>query len=236
MIAGLSKAVTLYLAPLLSLTAILLSLFAYLSPVVLLSDRVALLTVLPSTALTQANGPKVDGVSMFLGALGSCSRPDNAADINCTTPSLSPVYDLSDLPSNAPQLTLSAPPSSSPAFIAVSLVISILFFFTFTMISLRHKMGEKLAGAMDKPAIQRISAWLGFFGFFIGLTTFLILRMLMGKSVDDFNNAIISMGSGGPQLVAATGNGFIMIWVAYAFYAVPVIASLTKINVTQTKA
>ncbi|KIK71039.1 hypothetical protein GYMLUDRAFT_66249 [Collybiopsis luxurians FD-317 M1] len=236
MIAGLSKAVTLYLASLLSLTAILLSLFAYLAPVVMLNDRVALLTVSPSTALTKPNGPSVDGPSLFLGALGSCSRPNNAADVNCTVPSLSPVYDLSDLPSNAPQLTLSAPPSSSPAFIAVSLAFSIVFFFTFTMISLRHKMGGKGAALMEKPAIQRFSAWLGFFGFFIGISDFLILRMLMGKSVDDFNNAVVSAGSGGPQLVAATGNGFIMIWVAYAFYAVPVIASLTKINVTLTKA
>ncbi|KAJ3894976.1 hypothetical protein GG344DRAFT_86190 [Lentinula edodes] len=236
MIAGLSKAITLYLAPVLSLTAILLSLFAFLAPVVMLNDRVSLLTVSPSTVLTQTNGPSVDGASVFLGALGSCSRSDNAALINCTAPSLSPAYDLSVLPSNAPQLTLTAPPSSSPAFIAVSLAFSIVFFITFTMISLRHKMGVKLGAVFEKPAIQRFSAWIGFFGFFIGLTAFLILRMLMGKSVDDFNNGIVSLGSGGPQLVASSGNGFTMIWVAYAFYAVPVIASMAKINVTQTKA
>jgi hypothetical protein len=233
MIAGLSKAVVLYLTPLLSLTAILLSLFSFLAPVLLLNDRVSLLTVSPST---QSNGKAVDGPTLFLGALGSCARPNNAADVNCTNASLSPVYDLSVLPSNAPQLTLSAPPSSAPGSIAFALALSILFFFIFTTISLRHKMGGKVAALMEKPAIQRFSAWLGFFGFFIGLTAFLILRMLMGKSIDDFNNSIVSMGSGGPQLSAAAGNGFIMIWVAYAFYAVPVIASLTKINVTQTKA
>lgn len=70
MIAGLSKAITLYLAPVLSLTAILLSLFAFLAPVVMLNDRVSLLTVSPSTVLTQTNGPSVDGASVFLGALG----------------------------------------------------------------------------------------------------------------------------------------------------------------------
>lgn len=70
MIAGLSKAITLYLAPLLSLTAILLSLFAFLAPVLLLNDRVSLLTVSPSTALTQLNATSVDGPSIFLGALG----------------------------------------------------------------------------------------------------------------------------------------------------------------------
>jgi hypothetical protein len=62
MIAGLSKAVTLYLSPVLMLTAILLSLFAYLAPVLILRDRVALLIITPSTG--------ADGPSLFLGPLG----------------------------------------------------------------------------------------------------------------------------------------------------------------------
>lgn len=73
MIAGLSKAVILYLAPLLTLTAILLSIFAFLSPVVLLHDRVALLTVTP---FSQAGSSQtVDGPSIFLGVLGTIARP-----------------------------------------------------------------------------------------------------------------------------------------------------------------
>ena len=71
MIAGLSKAVTLYLAPLLLLTSILLSLFAYLAPVVIFGGEVALITVTPSTALTKVGGPTVDGASVFIGALGA---------------------------------------------------------------------------------------------------------------------------------------------------------------------
>ena len=71
MISGLSKAVTLYLAPLLALTAILLSLFAYLAPTLLLHDKVALVTVVPSTALVQANASRdLDGPSIFMGVLG----------------------------------------------------------------------------------------------------------------------------------------------------------------------
>lgn len=71
MIAGLSKAVTLYLAPLLALTAIILSLFAFLAPTLLLHDRVALLTVVPSTALLETGSSQVvDGPSAFLGVLG----------------------------------------------------------------------------------------------------------------------------------------------------------------------
>ena len=41
MIAGLSKAINLYLAPLLSLTAFILILFSYLAPVILFPTQVA---------------------------------------------------------------------------------------------------------------------------------------------------------------------------------------------------
>ena len=75
--------------------------------------------------------------------------------------------DFSVLPSNAPQLLLSTPPSA-PAFFAVGLMFSTIFFVVFTIISFRHKMGEKMSAALDKPMIQRTSAWLGVIGFIIG--------------------------------------------------------------------
>ena len=78
--------------------------------------------------------------------------------------------------------------------------------------------------------------------------------MWFGKSVDDFNANIASQGQQGLKLIAATGNGFTsesstrpffvdldltrilaVVWVAYAFYAIPVITSLTKLNVIATK-
>jgi hypothetical protein len=63
---------TLYLPPLFALTAILLSLFALLAPTLLLHDQVALLTVVPSTALIQNGSLKgVDGPSVFMGLLGT---------------------------------------------------------------------------------------------------------------------------------------------------------------------
>jgi hypothetical protein len=236
MISGLSKAITLYLAPVLALTAIILSLFAYLAPTLLLHDKVALLTVIPSTALVQPGSSQdLDGPSIFLGALGSCTKKINAASINCTAPSVSPQYDLSVLPGNAPHLLLSAPTASTPVFIAVAISFSIFFFLSFTLISLRHKMGSKVAGLLGNPMLQRLSAWVGFFGFLIGLTAFLIIRMWFGKAVEDFNATIASQGQQGPKLIAATGNAFTMVWVAYAFYAVPIITSLTKLNVTATK-
>jgi hypothetical protein len=109
-------------------------------------------------------------------------------------------------------------------FLGIALACSIIFFITFTLISFRHKMGEKMSASLDKPLIQRLSAWLGFFGFMIGqcsqirillsahvlqgITSFLILRMWFGKASDDFNDSIAVQGSGAPQLIANVGNAF----------------------------
>jgi len=236
MISALSKSATLYLAPLLALTAVLLSLFSFLAPVVLLHDRVALLTVTPSTALSSNQTTNVDGPSVFLGALGSCSRPHNSAGLNCTLPSVSSSYNLTVLPGNAPSLLLSGPGPSTPVFIAVALSFSALFFFVFTFTSFRHKMGERSSAALEKPLVQRVSAWIGVLGFMIGLTAFAIMRMWFGKAVQDFNDFIVSEGHNGPNLIANLGSGFTMVWVAYAFYAVPLVVSLAKLNIKSIKA
>ena len=84
-----------------------------------------------------------------------------------------------------------------------------------------------MAGILDNPMMQRLSAWVGVFGFLVGmkhilyhirnvtepspilgLTVFLIVRMWFGKAVDDFNSSITSQGQQGPKLIASTGNGF----------------------------
>lgn len=131
-------------------------------------------------------------------------------------------------------------------------------------------MGERLSNALNRPFLQSLSAWIGFFGFLIGmckfnashttffdlyilgLTSFLILRMWFGKAIQDFNSNIAMLGGQGPKLVAQTGNAFTskspsalmfstihslppVIWVAYAFYTVPIIISLAKLNVKPTK-
>lgn len=76
--------------------------------------------------------------------------------------------------------------------------------------------------------------------------------MWFGKAVQDFNNSIAAQGAQGPNLIAGLGNAFtsefnnitrdssfltslIVVWVAYAFYAVPIIISLAKLNVKATK-
>ncbi|KAF5314039.1 hypothetical protein D9611_006897 [Ephemerocybe angulata] len=232
MIGGLSRTITLYLAPLLALTATILSLLAYLAPTLLLNDQVALLVVSPSTALSQS-GPsqKIDGPSVFLGVLGSCARSKNDAPLNCTAPAFSSSYVLDALPNNAPRLLLSAPSAATPVFLAIALALSVFFLFSFTLISFREKMPGKVGGVFGKPMVQRASALIGFFGFMVGLTAFLIIRMWFGKAVQDFNATIAAEGAQGPKLIAEIGNAFTMVWVAYAFSAIPIIISLTKLNV-----
>ena len=72
MLNQLSNAVTLYLAPVLSLTAVLLVLFSYLSPVVMLHTQVSLLVIRPSLLLLpNPSKDEIDGPSVFLGPLGT---------------------------------------------------------------------------------------------------------------------------------------------------------------------
>jgi len=232
MLNQLSNAVALYLAPILSLTAVLLSLFSYLSPTVMLHTQVSLLVVNPSLLLLpNPSKDKVDGPSVFLGPLGSCSRTNNDAPINCTVPILNPTYDLSVLPSDASRW-LSAPTATTPAFIAIALGFSSIFFVLFSLIAFRAKLGAKLGAALDRPMVQRVCAWIGIFGFMIGLSSFLIIRMWFGKAVDDFNQSIELEGANGPHLIAGISNGFTMVWVGYAFHSIPLVCALAKIHVT----
>lgn len=239
MLAAISKGVILYLSPLLCLTSLLLTLFTFLAPVIMLQSQVSLMAVIPSNALTSGEDSAIDGPTVLMGILGACSRPKNDADLSCAIPSITPTYDLSTLPSDAPQHLLSSPTSGTPAFIAVALGFQFFFFITFTLISFRSKLGAKMDASLDKPMIQRISAWIGFLGFIIGLTAFLVVRMWFGKAAQDFNSSIafsVSHDDGAPDLKVELGNGWIMIWVAFAFYAAPLIVSMSKMNATFNKA
>lgn len=232
MLNQLSNAVALYLAPILSLTAVLLVLFSYLSPAVMLHTQVSLLIVKPSLLLQPSpSNEKVDGPSVFLGVLGSCSRPSNTAPVNCTVPVLNPAYDLSVLPNDVSRW-LSSPTATTPVFIGIALALSTIFFVLFSMIAFRAKLGPKLGAALDKPMVQRVCAWIGIFGFMIGISSFLIIRMWFGKAVDDFNQSIELDGDNAPHLMAGLSNGFTMVWVGYAFHAIPIVCALAKIHVT----
>ncbi|KAF9257206.1 hypothetical protein L218DRAFT_810236, partial [Marasmius fiardii PR-910] len=203
-----------YLAPTLALTGTLLALFAYLAPVVLFPGSLSLLAITPSGG----NGP-----SIFIGALGSCARAKSGAPLACTGASFSPKYDLTGFPNNAPLTVLSRPPPVAPGFISVSLGVSFVFFITFTLLSFRHKLGPDMAKTVNKPSFNRFNAWVGSLGWFIGLASFLAIRLWFGKAAQDFN---ASKNSG--QLVARDRNGFVLVWFAYAFLGVPVLLSLLK--------
>ncbi|KAI9572936.1 hypothetical protein HD554DRAFT_2320275 [Boletus coccyginus] len=235
MLADISKATTLYLTPVLMLTSLFLVLFAYLAPVVMLHSQVSLLTVTPSSVLTQPGSDQaVDGPSMLIGLLGSCSKPSNSATLSCTSSSISPVYNTSVFTPNTPSSVLAAPPTAAPAFLATSLAFTIIFLIMFTGISFRHLMG-KAGDVWEKPMVQRASAWIGISSFLVGLGSFLIVRMYFGKAASDFNQSIQGQGVNGPQLIANTSNAFTMVWVGYAFFAVPVVVSLAKLHVLATK-
>jgi hypothetical protein len=164
--------------------------------------------------------------------------------------------DLSTLPKSAPSSLLYAPSASTPIFISIALAFDLVFLLTFILLhSFRHKLpggGGKFGNMLGTPAMLNLCAGIGFGGFMIGMTAFLVLRMWFGKAVQDFNNSIQAMGSQAPELVADTGNAFtstcaliyareyanddgsmdlLVIWVAHAFLAVPVVVALTKYNV-----
>jgi len=231
MLNQLSNGVALYLAPVLSLTAVLLASLSYFSPAVIFHHQVSLLVVKPSLLLSpNPSKDKVDGPSIFLGPLGSCSRPNNDASVNCTLPVLSPKYDLSVLPSDVSRW-LSAPTATTPGFIAIALCFSVIFFVLFTLVAFRAKLG-KLSAQFERPMVQRATAWVGLFGFMIGLSSFLVIRLWFGKAVDDFNESVELEGASGPHLIAELSNGFTMVWVGYAFHSIPLVCALAKIHVT----
>ncbi|KAH0838329.1 hypothetical protein J3R83DRAFT_6608 [Lanmaoa asiatica] len=256
MLADISKATTLYLTPILMLTSLFLTLFAYLAPVAMLHNQVSLLTVTPSSALTQpSSNQAVDGPSMLLGMLGRSpvlewmirnshsyrilyqAERFSKSDLHIALdpPSLHfDAIDASVFTSNTPSSVLAAPPTVAPVFLAISLAFSIIFFIMFTGISFRHLMG-KAGNIWENPMVQRASAWIGISSFLVGLASFLIIRMYFGKAADDFNQSIQGQGVNGPQLIANTSNAFTMVWVGYAFFAVPVVVSLAKLHVLATK-
>ena len=94
MLNQLSNAVALYLSPVLSFTAVLLVLFSYLSPAVMLHTQVSLLIVKPSLLLSpNPSNAKIDGPSVFLGPLGMSLRRTREL-IGIQLASQDPAHDL----------------------------------------------------------------------------------------------------------------------------------------------
>ncbi|KAJ7216660.1 hypothetical protein GGX14DRAFT_605711, partial [Mycena pura] len=206
-------------------TVFFLTLFTYLAPAQMLHTRTALVTVTPSTLLVHNStfnpSEKVDGPSVFLGLLGSCSRVKNNAHVGCTNASTHPVYNLSVLPSRAPSHFLSASQAAAIAA-AVGLSFSYAFIIGHTLQAFNIKY-------LDQPVLHHFIAFFGVIGFLIGLTVFLVMRLWLGKAVDDFNLIVSDQGTKGPQLIASVSNGFIIVWFAYAFHTAPLYVSMVRL-------
>lgn len=99
-----------FLAPLLAFAALLLTLFAYLSPAAMFQTQVALMIITPGRSSPLPNNPHtIDGPTIRMGMLGefrlchqalfdikhdsgSCAQPNNSAQVHCTTPLVPPTY------------------------------------------------------------------------------------------------------------------------------------------------
>ncbi|CAE6474471.1 unnamed protein product [Rhizoctonia solani] len=266
MIAGISKLITLHLAPVLSLVSLILLYIAYFAPVTSLHTEVSLVSLTPAITLVALNArshsmdeqdlrmlfngrvvPRgliaeralasrasrpVDGPSVFMGLLGSCARTSNSAPTHCTDESITPVYDLSVLPENRPRF-LSNPTTTAPQFLLASIIFLTLFLILHLLFSLPERLPTTPAGIVKLASHSlaiRLSAWLGVLGLTMGLCTVIVLRIWTGKAVEDFNQGIIDMGKGAPQLVANIENGFTMMWIAFSFAAPSIICALFQVQ------
>jgi len=231
MIEGFSEFVVIGLGPVLMIVSFVLIVVTFLAPTMLFHASVALLTV---TSANQTLDPVQDtgsvGPSLFLGALGSCGRYANSTKILCTNSSLSPTYNTSaiQIPDSTAYTILSYSPATAADFILLSLVLSFLFFVGYTAQCIQQAKKIEIWA----PFRSRYVATCGVFGFFTGIIPFIVMRMWFEEMLTDYN-AVEDVEMGGRQglvLLAATGHGFTMAWVAYAFYLVPLVASFSGIS------
>jgi len=179
MISNASIWIVRYLAPVLFLTSVFLSVFSFVGPVPQFHSSVSLVTVSPmnitagkglgsralfdlgvtggrrvpreaSIATVLSARSTVDGPTILFGPLGSCAKPSNNGKLVCTTASWHAAYDLSVLPDNAPKSALSPSiPITSSVFYLVALILSLLFF----CLSIIGSLADILPSA-PKPIVQ----------------------------------------------------------------------------------
>lgn len=237
MIANLSKAIILYLAPLLALTSFLLNLFVFLAPTILFHDSVSLARVTPAlldlATNTSHKDSALDGPTVLVGMLGSCARASSKEVLFCSPPSFAATYNTSVLPSAIPNF-LTAPVSATPVIAVLALLLFAVFLPFFTLSALREKLPGRLSALFSKPAVGSFVAWAGVLNWLVLMAVYLVMRMWLGRAVADINAQVVNLGKEAPQLHAEVANGFTMIWVAQAFAAVPVICSLMKLHMSNT--
>jgi hypothetical protein len=114
------------------------------------------------------------------------------------------------LPENRPRFLTNAT-STAPQFLLVSLIFLTLFLILHLLFSLPERIPTTPAGLVKLASHSlaiRFSAWMGVLGLTMGLCALIVLRIWVGKAVEDFNQDIIDMGKNAPKLVASVQNGF----------------------------
>lgn len=157
------------------------------------------------------------------------------------------------LPSSIPGF-LTAPVSATPVFALLALMLFAAFLPLFTLSALREKLPGKLNALFNKPALGSTIAWAGVLAWLMLAAVYLVMRMWLGRAVEDINAQVLNLGKAAPQLHAEVANGFTstspprrravtacadpraVIWVAQAFAAVPVVCSLMKLHMSSVPA
>ncbi|KAH7100215.1 hypothetical protein BKA62DRAFT_743852 [Auriculariales sp. MPI-PUGE-AT-0066] len=234
-----AKAVLLYVAPLLALTSFLLNLFVLLAPTMMFKDSVSLAQIHPAVidlaTKTAAKSKDIDGPSVLVGLLGSCARQTSDVAFWCTSPSFAATYNMTVIPSSIPTF-LTAPVAATPVFAIIALVIFAAFVPLFTLSALREKLPARMGATFSKQGMSNALAWAGVLSWLILTTVYLVMRMWLGRAVEDTNTQIFHLGKAAPQLQAEVSNGFTMIWVAQAFAAVPIVCALSKLHMASVPA
>lgn len=78
----------------------------------------------------------------------------------------------------------------------------------FSLSALREKLPGRLGAAFSKPMMGSFIAWAGVLSWLILSAVYLVMRMWLGRSVEDMNAQIINLAKNAPQLHAEVSNGF----------------------------
>lgn len=172
---------------------------------------------------------------------GSCVKQSNADSV-CTGASLNPIYgqflfgpspwygtlmvviDTSVLAKTTPFPP--SPPQTSPQWMLISIVFLTTYLLLTALPSI-PKMPAAVCNMLNKPSASRVIAWLGILGWFAGLTTAIVLRVMFGNDCSAFNQYAVDSKV---EMVAVIGDGFNLFWVAYALAVPSLICSLFKIH------
>ncbi|KAG8907261.1 hypothetical protein FRB99_004955 [Tulasnella sp. 403] len=251
---SLSKFFTTYLSPLFTLICIGLVSFTYLGPAPLHQTGISLVNIIPgNAALAQANfirsdvllerrvpratavaliqraetvakAQAVEGPTVRIGLLGSCTkRPGNDTPV-CTKPLLDPTYDVSALPQSTPFLP--RPAQTSPYWILVS-IVGLFIFFLMTAI----QGSGRVPLYAENPILNQFIGLVGLVGWLSGIVTVIVLRVTMANAIMRFNTEAANTKQ---SLMAMFGNGFTLLWVAYALSVPSVAFALFKVSNTVT--